>query len=235
MRAFPIRAITFDLDDTLWAIDPVIVRAEQRMHDWLATHYPRLVERYSPQDLRALREQMTHQRPELAHDLAALRVESLALAAQTCGYGREMAEQAFAVMWQARNEVELFADALPALTALARRLPLGGLTNGNADIVRIGLDHVLRFCVSARGVGYAKPHPAIFAAACRTAGFPAAHVLHVGDDPQRDVHGARAAGMRCVWLNRDGRAWPGGPRADAEVRDLLELTQLVEDWLDPSS
>lgn len=235
MRAFPIRAITFDLDDTLWAIDPVIVRAEQRMHDWLAEHYPRLGERYSPDALRALREQVTRQHPELAHDLAALRVESLALAARACGYGREVAEQAFEVMWQARNEVELFADALPVLTALAARLPLGGLTNGNADIVRIGLDHVLGFCVSARDVGHAKPHPAIFAAACQTAGVPAAQVLHVGDDPERDVHGARAAGMRSVWLNRDGRDWPGGPPADAEVSDLLELMPLVEDWLDPSS
>jgi putative hydrolase of the HAD superfamily len=113
-------------------------------------------------------------------------------------------------------------------------VPLGGLTNGNADIVRIGLDHVLGFCVSARGVGHAKPHPAIFAAACQTAGFAAAQVLHVGDDPERDVHGARAAGMCSVWLNRDGRDWPGGPRADAEVSDLLELTQVIEDWLDPS-
>ena len=40
--------------------------------------------------------------------------------------------------------------------------------------------------------------------------------------------------MRSVWLNRDGRDWPGGPRADAEVSDLLELMQVVEDWLEPA-
>jgi len=228
MPALPILAITFDLDDTLWAIDPVIERAEQRMHAWLAEHYPRLPERYSPADLRALRDGIVDTRPELAHDLSALRRESLALAAQHCGYGREAADGAFAVMWQARNEVELFADVLPVLTELSGRLTLGGLTNGNADIVRIGLHGLLRFCITAREVGVAKPHPAIFDAASAAAGVPASQVLHVGDDPQRDVHGARAAGMRTVWVNRDGHTWPGGPPADAEITDLFGLLELLD-------
>lgn len=228
MQPAPILAITFDLDDTLWAIDPVIERAELRMHAWLAEHYPRLPERYSPADLRALRDGIVHARPELAHDLSALRRESLALAAEHCGYGREAADGAFAVMWQARNEVELFADVLPVLEALAGRYALGGLTNGNADIARIGLDGLLGFCVTAREVGFAKPHPAIFAAACTATGIAAQQVLHVGDDPERDVHGARAAGMRTVWVNRDAKLWPGGPRADAEVRDLRELLALLD-------
>ncbi|WP_372722748.1 HAD family hydrolase [Immundisolibacter sp.] len=230
MPAPPILAITFDLDDTLWAIDPVIERAEQRMHAWLAEHYPRLPERYSPADLRELRDGLLQQRPELAHDLGTLRRESLALAAQHCGYGRDAAEGAFAVMWQARNEVELFADVLPVLTELAAQLTLGGLTNGNADIARIGLGGLLRFCVSAHSVGVAKPHPAIFEAASAAAGVPVEQVLHVGDDPQRDVIGARAAGMRTVWVNRDALAWPGGPRADAEVADLHGLRELLLRW-----
>ncbi|MFZ5491246.1 MAG: HAD family hydrolase [Pseudomonadota bacterium] len=228
MHPAPILAITFDLDDTLWAIDPVIERAERLMHAWLAEHYPRLPQRYSPADLRALRDELLGSRPELAHDLGALRRESLALAAEHCGYGREAAEGAFAVMWQARNEVELFADVLPVLGALSPRFTLGGLTNGNADIVRIGLDGLLRFCVTARETGVAKPHPAIFAAACGAARIAAHQVLHVGDDPERDVHGARAAGMRTVWVNRDDKPWPGGPPADAEVRDLHDLLDLLE-------
>jgi putative hydrolase of the HAD superfamily len=227
MRPAPILAITFDLDDTLWAIDPVIERAEQRMHAWLAEHYPRLAQRYSPADLRALRNELADDRPDLAHDLSALRRESLALAAARCGYGREAAEGAFAVMWQARNEVELFADVLPVLRALAQQFTLGALTNGNADIARIGLDGLLRFCVTARETGVAKPHPAIFDAAAAAAGVPAEHILHVGDDPERDVHGARAVGMRTVWINRDGRAWPGGPPPDAQLNDLHGLPGLL--------
>lgn len=228
MRPAPILAITFDLDDTLWAIDPVIARAEELMHAWLAEHYPLLPQRYTPAALRALRDGIVTARPELAHDLSALRRESLLLAATECGYGPEAAEGAFAVMWQARNEVELFTDVLPVLGALAGRYALGGLTNGNADIARIGLDSVLRFCVTAREVGFAKPHPAIFAAACTATGIAPHQVLHVGDDPERDVHGARAAGMRTVWVNRDARPWPGGAPADAEVCDLHGLLGLLD-------
>lgn len=228
MRPAPILAITFDLDDTLWAIDPVIARAEQLMHAWLAEHYPLLPQRYTPAALRALRDGIIAARPELAHDLSALRRESLLLAASECGYGAEAAEGAFAVMWQARNEVELFADVLPVLGTLAGRYAIGGLTNGNADIARVGLGGLLGFCVTAREVGFAKPHPAIFAAACSATGIAAHQVLHVGDDPERDVHGARAAGMRTVWVNRDAKPWPGGPPADAEVRDLHDLLALLD-------
>ncbi len=231
MPAAPILAITFDLDDTLWAIDPVIERAEQRMHAWLAEHYPRLPERYSVTALRTLRDDMLGLRPDLAHDLSALRLESLAMAAQRCGYGRDVAEGAFAVMLQARNEVELFADVLPVLSELSGRLTLGGLTNGNADITRIGLDGLLRFCTTAREVGVAKPHPAIFDAASAAAGVPASQVLHVGDDPQRDVIGAGAAGMRTVWVNRNGQTWPGGRPADAEISDLFGLLDVLEQGL----
>ena len=170
-------------------------------------------------------------RPELAHDLSALRCESLAMAAQHCGYGRDVAEGAFAVMWQARNEVELFADVLPVLTELSGRLTLGGLTNGNADIALVGLDGLLRFCTTAREVGVAKPHRGIFEAASSAAGVPPNQVLHVGDDPQRDVHGARAAGMRTVWVNRNDQTWPGGPPADAEISDLFGLLDLLEQGL----
>lgn len=228
MPALPILAITFDLDDTLWAIDPVIERAEQRMHAWLAEHYPRLPERYSVTALRTLRDDMLGLRPDLAHDLSALRLESLAMAAQRCGYDRDVAEGAFAVMLQARNEVELFADVLPVLTELSGRLTLGGLTNGNADIALVGLNGLLRFCTSARQIGVAKPHPGIFEAASRAAGVPPNQILHVGDDPQRDVHGARDAGMRTVWVNRTGQIWPGGPPADAEISDLFGLLELLD-------
>ena len=231
MTAPPILAITFDLDDTLWAIDPVIERAEQRMHTWLTEHCPRLSERYSLVALRTLRDDMLGKRPDLAHDLSALRLESLALAAQHCGYGRDAADAAFAVMSQARNDVELFADVLPVLTELSGRLLLGGLTNGNADIGRIGLDGLLRFCTTAREVGVAKPHPAIFNAASIAAGVPASQVLHVGDDPQRDVHGAHAAGMRTVWVNRGDHLWPGGPAPDAEITDLYGLLALLDGGL----
>ena len=54
-RRQTIRAVLFDLDDTLWPIVPVILRAEALMHDWLSQHAPKVTERYSIAALRARR------------------------------------------------------------------------------------------------------------------------------------------------------------------------------------
>ncbi len=114
----------------------------------------------------------------------------------------------------------------PALAALSARLPIVSLSNGNADLERIGLRHHFRHCISAREVGYAKPHAAIFEAACAKLGVAAEHVLHVGDDPYLDVGGARDAGLRTAWLNRSGAAWSHGPSPDLTIGDLDELADL---------
>ena len=53
-------------------------------------------------------------------------------------------------------------------------------------------------------VGYRKPHPAFYRAACASLGFPPERVLCVGDDPENDVRGAGRAGLRGLLLDRDG-------------------------------
>ena len=55
-----IRTITIDLDDTLWEIHPVIMRAEQRLYEWLGENYPRITEMYEPADLRDVRAEVVH-------------------------------------------------------------------------------------------------------------------------------------------------------------------------------
>ena len=72
-----IRAVTLDLDDTLWAIAPAIVRAEQRMDDWLRRHFPAVATRWSIPRLRELRDRVAAEHPELAHDFSAQRRLSL--------------------------------------------------------------------------------------------------------------------------------------------------------------
>lgn len=223
-----IKAISLDLDDTLWAVDPVIARAEQRMLDWLTERYPRIVEQFGAEGLRALREEHGRRSPQLSHDFTALRIASLEEAARHCGYAPELAHAAFDVMWRARNEVELYEDVLPALKVLAERYLLAAVTNGNADLTLIGLDHWFECCISAREVGVAKPDPAIYAALARRLDLPAAAILHVGDDPVTDVRGALSAGMPAVWINRGGLAWPDDEVAALEVADLSGLATLLD-------
>jgi putative hydrolase of the HAD superfamily len=71
-------------------------------------------------------------------------------------------------------------------------------------------------------VGYRKPHPAFYRAACESLGLPAERVLCVGDDPENDVLGPRRAGLRGVLLDRGLRsAQDDLPRA-ADLAALID-------------
>lgn len=226
----PIRALSFDLDDTLWPIVPTIVRAEEMLLDWLQQHAPATAALYAtPAALRAIRVQMDTLRPDLRHDLSAMRRESIRLALQQAGNDPALAEPAFEVFFAARQQVVLYADVAPALERLVRRYPLVALSNGNADIVRVGLGAQFAAAVSATQFGVAKPDPRIFHEAARQLALPASAVLHVGDDVATDVLGAHAAGMQAVWVNRTRTAWPHADRpAPPHVADLAALCTLLE-------
>ncbi len=225
-----IKAITFDLDDTLWDVWPVVIRAEQLLHDWLAERYPGIPAQFTPLDLRELCSEVADVQPDIAHDRTLLRKEALRWAAARVGYAAFDSEAAFAVFFAARNAVELFEDVRPSLERLARRYPLASLSNGNADLRLIGLDDLFVFSLNAIEVGSAKPEPLMFETACRRLGMRPAEIVHVGDDPDHDVRGGRDAGFRTVWVNRTGQEWPGGARADAEIDNLAELEAVLADW-----
>jgi putative hydrolase of the HAD superfamily len=218
-----ILAISLDLDDTLWPIEPAIANAERCLDDWLRAEHPHVADKYPIAAMRALRDAMSIERPDLAHDFTAQRLLTLERAFATCGMGNEHVDAAFEVYYAARNAVECYDDTLPALAVLSSQVPLISLSNGNADLERIGLKHHFRACISSRDVGYAKPHAAIFRAACGALGIAPEHVLHVGDDPLLDVAGARDAGLRSAWLNRGDAAWSHGAAPDLVIGDLNEL------------
>ncbi|AKU11126.1 HAD family hydrolase, subfamily IA [Azoarcus sp. CIB] len=219
-----IRAISLDLDDTLWPIWPTIERAETVLHEWLALNAPMTAVRFAtPQALREIRNAVELQRPDLAHDLAALRRESIRVALCSAGDDPGLAEPAFELFFAERHNVTLFPDALPALEFLAARYPLVSLTNGNAELARIGLESFFVASVTAIKVGLSKPDPRIFHAAAQAVGVQAQEVLHVGDDALLDVLGARNSGMQAAWLNRTQVMWPHEERPDLELSSLGEL------------
>ena len=218
-----ILAISLDLDDTLWPVDPAIRNAEQRLDDWLRAEHPSVAAAWPIAAMRELRDAMSRERPDLSHDFTAQRLLTLERAFAACGMGGEHVDAAFEVYYAARNAVECYPDTLPALAALAARVPLISVSNGNADLARIGLQHHFRASITSREIGCAKPDARIFAAACERLGVAAEHVLHVGDDPALDVAGARAAGLRTAWLNRTGAAWSHGPAPDLTIGDLNAL------------
>jgi FMN hydrolase / 5-amino-6-(5-phospho-D-ribitylamino)uracil phosphatase len=225
----PLRAVSLDLDNTLWDTPPVLARAEIVLREWLAAHCPGIAGRFDAAALARLRLAVASEQPERAHDLSFLRTEALRRAARAAGYDGAVAERAFAVFLAARNEIVPFEEVPEALARLAARLPLYALSNGNACIWRVGLGRHFRAAIDAAEAGAAKPDLRIFARLLAVAGLAADEVLHVGDDAVADVAGARAAGLRSAWLNRGGAPWPATlPRADYELADLTQLVRLVE-------
>lgn len=200
-----IRLVTLDLDDTLWAISPIIARAETRLHDWLTQSCPATAAQFSVEQLRVLRRDVETLHPELLGDITALRRQSIRLALRTAGDDEAFTDAAFEAFWAARNEIACFDDVLPALAQLKSRYTVAAVTNGNACLQRAGLEHYFDFAISARDAGCAKPARAIFHQACAHAGVRPDETLHAGDDIECDVRGALSAGLHAAWINRDGK------------------------------
>lgn len=206
----PVQAITFDLDFTLWDLEGVIHRAEIRQYEFLTQHYPEVAQRYTAEDFQALRFRLYEELTDLRYNVTELRKEALRRIAAECGYESSMVDQAFQVFLDARHEVKLYDDTHPLLERLHGRYVLGVITNGNADVARLGIGDYFDFTLSPMDVGAAKPDRLIFEAACNLAGFEPAEIVHIGDDPEADVVGAAGYGMVPVWLNRTGIQWPDG-------------------------
>jgi 2-haloalkanoic acid dehalogenase type II len=223
-----IRAICFDLDNTLWDVEPVLLRAERILADWLQRRYPRIPQAFSPAETLALRAALLREQPHQAHDLTYLRRETIARMADATGYDRGMAHEAFELWHAARNEVTPFGEVLPALERLKPHYRLATLTNGNADLDAIGIAHHFEITLHAAALGCAKPDPRTYSALAGALTLKPAEILFVGDEPHADVAGPRTAGMQTVWVNRAGVVWPDAlAAADASISSLDELVTLV--------
>ena len=211
-----VTAITLDLDDTLWPVRPTLIAAEKVLADWLRANAPATAQGTPPPAMLALRAEVAAEHPHWAHDLSAIRLETIRRALARHGDDPALAEVAFDVFFHARHDVTLYDDVLPGLERLAARFRLVAVSNGNAELHRVGLDRFFAGSVSARLHGVAKPDPSIFRAACVAAGAAPHQVLHLGDDLDTDVDGALAAGLHAGWICRaDGAHASAAPRAGA--------------------
>lgn len=228
-----IRLITFDLDDTLWDVRPVLHSAELTLREWLARHTPDLND-FSVEALGAIRRTLLDAQPELRHRISELRRRILCHALEEAGYPQdeacELAEQAFQVFLEARHAVQLFPEVHPTLELLANHYRLGVLTNGNADVRRLGLADYFDFTLCAEELGVGKPDPRPFCEALKRAGVAAEHAVHIGDHPSDDIGGAQRAGMRAIWFNPTGGPWQDDGHPDAIIGNLAELPAVLDRW-----
>ncbi|KGB93104.1 HAD family hydrolase [Burkholderia cepacia] len=233
MRLAKVSALSFDLDDTLWPFGPSVVRAEATLRAWLIEHAPNTASVLPTQQaLSALREEYERLYPDHAGDYRAMRIGSIRLALERANEDVSLTDRAYDVFYAARNRVEFYEDALPALAWLSVRFPLIAVTNGNADLRLTGGGEFFRTTLSARAFGFAKPAPEIFHAAAAALDVRPAELLHVGDDFHLDIVGALNAGLQAAWVVREPRAeGERAPRHPATphltLRDLAMLCRAL--------
>jgi len=230
-----IKLITFDLDNTLWHADPVLIRAEQRLYDWLKSNCPELTDKHSKESMRQFKANVAKANPALKHKVSALRLEAIKLSLQDVGYDEKsamlQAQRAFEVFHWARQQVNFFDHTLHVLNELKKYYRLAALTNGNADVSVIGLDRYFEFSLSAESVGKQKPAPDMFLMALDHANVAAEEVVHIGDHPEHDIMGANRVGFHTIWVNFEAANWsdiaPSLSPPTAEANCLSEIPKLV--------
>lgn len=209
-RLGAVRAISFDLDDTLYDNRPVIARAEQWMVQHMRDRYPETA-LFDHDAWQRLKWRLQQQDPALRHDVSLCRRQMLRQALSSGGMDAARAEQeagrVFDRFLEVRSQVTVPALTRQVLTTLAARYPLVVITNGNVLVERLGLDHHFQHILKAGGGFRMKPEPDLFHAMARRLGLPPAQILHVGDDATTDVAGAVHNGYRSAWLNDVGQSW----------------------------
>jgi FMN phosphatase YigB (HAD superfamily) len=130
------------------------------------------------------------------------------------------------------DSMRQLAQSAALLSRLRERYRIGIVSNfyGNIQAVcdEAGLTPSITVAVDSTVVGCKKPDPRIFQAALDPLGASPAEAVFVGDSLRRDMAGARAMGMRHVWLRPESAAGSGGPCCpdDLAIARLADLTRL---------
>ncbi|ADZ92168.1 HAD family hydrolase [Marinomonas mediterranea] len=228
--------ITFDLDNTLWDVDPVIVRANHAMEAWFEERFPGFHDMFDASAYEKIKSEVIDNAPNVAHDVSEIRKRIYVKAFREYGLpteeARQISQSAFDHFYAWRQKVDLYPEAKSSIAVLAEHYRMGVITNGNADVYHpsVGLGAYFEFALRADEVGRAKPNPEIFEAAAVQADVDTKDIIHIGDHPIDDVQGAAQAGCRTIWFNRHGaRHWKTDwdMKPDSEVHSLRELPTAI--------
>ena len=220
-----IQLITFDLDNTLWDVDTVIVKAESKMRDWMKTNVPESLKYYSQEFLPDLRQRVVSENPRKRFDLTFMRLEILFKVMQLCGQPDDMAKvnahQAFDIFFEARNEVNFFSGAISVLEALQDKYIIYALTNGNADIEKTGLKKYMQGAISAADVSASKPDPKMFEKVSQITEVSPQNSVHIGDNLVDDIEGAANANFLSIWVNLKTQSLKTGDATPSRIVEHL--------------
>lgn len=226
-----IKALSFDLDDTLYYNDEVIQAAEQAQFDAICEALPE-ARTAGIEPWIELKWQLAIDDPEIQHDVTHWRKEMIRHGLNRLDLtGQDVTalnHHIFDVFYTARSNFTVPQQTFDVLSQLAKRFPLIAATNGNVDIERIGLAPYFSAYFRAGHPGIRrKPYPDMLEKAAAQINIAPQYILHLGDNANTDIGAALNAGCASLWFNPQGKAYPLSHLADGEYSDLADLLQLL--------
>ena len=237
-RLNTIKAMSFDLDDTLYDNGPNVRKAEAWLQQYLRETYPHLPF-FEALDWLKLRKTVLARQPQLGHDLSLLRIAVLTefLQSYSTDIGvdtesaKALATDIFQQFLAVRSDFVVPEKSLQVLATLSEKMPVIAITNGNVDTDAIGLTPYFSQVIKSSVEHKMKPAADMFYLAARQLHVPKQHILHVGDHLISDVSGAVSNGLMAAWFNPQQKCLKQGTKLthlpDIELSDLDELLSLL--------
>ena len=226
-----IKLITFDLDDTLWPNHKVIVDAEKALWSFLMMKVPQVKDQLNEDNINRIRVELVEKDNSLKFNLTKFRKEVVKALLLELGLDENEAiyysNESFHEFFKVRNKVQLYKDAKTILERLHRKVLIGSLSNGNADLEIIGINSFFDFSVNSKDVGSNKPSPPHFLKALEVASCDADEAIHVGDCPVNDVGGARNCNINAIWFNCEKNKWDEIFPCDLQARSWKDLYEII--------
>ena len=198
-----IKAVAFDLDDTLYDNEPIIERAVNGLADYLREHFP-IAGQKSAAEWFAIKRRLCQQDHRLISDVSKLRYLSLLEGLQEDVPERlareQAAQQCYDMFYHLRSDFSVDENVCSTLARLAKLRPIAAITNGNANLDQIGLGDTFSVVLHASSDNIRKPHRDMFDKCASQLGIRPSQILHVGDNMENDVLGGKRAGCKTAWL-----------------------------------
>jgi putative hydrolase of the HAD superfamily len=248
-RLEPFKAISFDLDDTLYSNYPVMMATDAKMVTYFSkffssqTSLVQLLKNkvFDHQFWWGFRQQALKTNPNLIHHVGDIRLVTYTLGLKSLGLSDQIAEQA------AKNALDYFVQqrsdfVVPAavhqlLQNLQKKYPLVAISNGNVDTDKIGISTYFQYRFHAgdlltnpsgeRTQLRQKPYDDMFVAACDKLAIAPEQLLHIGDCGRSDIAGAINAGCQTGWVSCYDVGKPLSVLPNIELSDISELHHLL--------
>ncbi len=251
-RLTAVKAISFDLDDTLYNNRPVMRGIEKKMESYfskkLAILLPAEKQVFNRRFWMPYRHQAIKANVEINHDVVQLRFESYRLGLSAHGLtADEAAKQAQAALdyfIQLRSDIAVPEVSKQLLARLGEQYPLVAISNGNVNTKALGIYHYFQHIYHAgfqRGnhsdiadnllVGKLlkqKPSTDMFVEVCQQLDILPEELLHVGDCGFADIHGALSSGCQTAWLPHYGVGKPLKQLPHIELSHVSQLLRLLK-------